>query len=327
MRCNNCGCKYQEGKLRCNKCNAPLQINNYIVVEQISEDGFTISFKVIDKYSGKFSVLKISQHLSFDNIQESDIKIIHSWFRDEVYSPIRCNNDYFVKINDSGFFYGNLYYVMDYYSNGNLLNLIGNVPLDQVKDLALEILKGLQYLHQNRIAHLDLKPENILFDAQNKVLFSDVYFGRDQIGGPKGDIGDTHPPRPFFELKKLGRTFSYSLINWKRKEDFPYRDNIFSFGVILYELIVGELPYGLDPEFAGFYNNHVENIKKGKWNKEALIQKDPNKQWYTIIDKCLRYNERKRFQNIEEIISKINNTTSKNHIRTFFSKRWFIKNL
>ncbi len=168
-------------------------------------------------------------------------------FRREAAALATLSHANVVSIIDRGHVDNNWYFVMEYVDGPTLRRVLsqGRLQLDQLLDLALQIGRGLDYAHGKGVVHRDLKPENI--------LLADT--------GPEGyvpkicDFGLAdllYSDRSFVNL--TGSRISMGTVNYMAPEQrqdagrVDQRADVFSYGVMLYEMLCGELPLGRFPE-------------------------------------------------------------------------------
>lgn len=134
------------------------------------------------------------------------------------------------------------YIFMKYAQGGSLRNLVGkSISEKEILRLLFETAEGLQCIHSHKIIHRDLKPENILLDKHNHVKITD--FGESRL------IEKSFQP----ELTFLG-TYDYIAPEvWDSDAEVGYTSDVWSLGVIIYELCVGI------PPFSG---NNLEELKR-----------------------------------------------------------------
>ncbi|MGK0256492.1 MAG: serine/threonine protein kinase [Arcobacteraceae bacterium] len=189
-----------------------------------------------------------------------------------------------ITINDTEYFY----IVQHFYPNGNLRKKIHkDIPFEVCLNMFLNLLNGLKELH-TKIIHRDLKPENILIDNDNNLVITD--FGLAKF------IGEITKTRSF----KGAGTIPYMAPECWLMEENKIQMDIYSLGIIFYELLTGEFPFNGNTEkewqdshiFEPFPN--IDMKRKGIPTKiKQVILKMTNK----------RANE--RYSNVEEIISSI----------------------
>ena len=192
---------------------------------------------------------------------------------------------------------GNPYIQMEFCDLGDLRSYSRTHKVDYVL-IARDILKGLAALHARGKVHRDLKPENVLLRKGGTAVLTDFGISGDQnkrmtersiMGRPQQQFG-TYPYMPPEQVNPPRGGQATVL---------PTTD-IFSFGAMMYELIVGRLPFGeLNESTLAIY---LKNGKEGRWDREALIQADPSGIWTPIIEGSLRPDFHHRLQSVSEIL-------------------------
>ncbi len=192
---------------------------------------------------------------------------------------------------------GNPYILMEFCPNGDLRRYSETSVIDYIAT-GRQVLCGLRDLHSHGKVHRDLKPENVLLRADYTAVLTDFGISGDQNKRmtERGILGTP--------LQKFG-TYPYmppEQVNPPRGGQatvLPTTD-IFSFGVMMYELIVGELPFGELNEAT--LVRYLENGKNGRWDREALKRHDKSGVWYPVIEGCLVPNFKERIQTTNEIL-------------------------
>ena len=134
---------------------------------------------------------------------------------------------------------GGLYYLLtDYVDGADLRRLLelGQLGAEEALRLAPQICEALRYAHLHGVVHRDVKPENILIDLDGNVRIAD--FGLARIAR-----GDTPPELLTRTTQVLGTPHYMAPEQW-RSGKVDHRADIFSLGVVLYEMLTGTLPIG-----------------------------------------------------------------------------------
>ena len=217
---------------------------------------------------------------------------------DMEYRTGRISSRNLVHSADSGFLKGNPYIVMEFCDGGDISKFIGdpNAPLPRI---ALDILHGLAALHANGKVHRDLKPENVLLKHDGTAVLTDF--------GISGDRNKRMTERNIFgKPYQIFGTYAYmppEQVNRSRGNStvLPTTD-LFSFGVLVYQMITGELPFGkLEDE-----NDLVRYQKAGKageWNRSRLLGAPNGRLWENLISRCLVPDLKDRIQSADEAVA------------------------
>ncbi len=183
-----------------------------------------------------------------------------------------------------------LYTIVEYVQGQSLKQWMLDNPspsLTQVRGTVDQIARGLRSMHRLEMIHQDLKPDNILLDESNTLKIID--FGSTKIAG-LAEI------KSVVEHNEIVGTANYSAPEYFKGESGTNRSDIYSLGVIAYEMLTGKLPYG---------EISVERASKKKFNYVSARQYNPTvPDW---IDACLQKavtpSPEKRYALLSEFIS------------------------
>jgi serine/threonine protein kinase len=132
------------------------------------------------------------------------------------------------------------YFVMEYVDGTNLRHLIETkeLPSDQAIQIIPQVCEALQFAHDEKIVHRDIKPENILVDSRGRVKIAD--FGLAKLLG-KGSVED-HTLTGTHQVMGTPRYMAPEQMEGAHAVD--HRADIYSLGVVFYEMLTGEIPMG-----------------------------------------------------------------------------------
>ena len=265
----------------------------YKVESVLGEGSFGYVYKVSDE-SGVIWALKL---LRLWEVPATIRQPLIERF-DMEYRTGRISSRNLVHSADSGFLKGNPYIVMEFCNGGDLTKWIAN-PDAPLSRFALEILNGLNDLHINGKVHRDLKPENVLLKSDGSAVLTDF--------GISGDRNKRMTERNIFgKPYQIFGTYAYmppEQVNRARGNStvLPTTD-VFSFGVMMYQLITGVLPFGpLENE-----NDLVMYQRRGKageWDRFRLLQSPHGSEWEKLISGCLVPQISERIQSASQAMS------------------------
>jgi predicted Ser/Thr protein kinase len=160
-------------------------------------------------------------------------------FEREARALARLNHPHIVTVHDSGVVDGHCFLVMEYVAGVSLRQLMRQRTLEPAEALALvpQICDALQYAHEQGIVHRDIKPENILLDTHGRVKIAD--FGLALLTEP-GAAGDTLTATH----QVMGTPRYMAPEQMQGAHGVDHRADIYSLGIVFYEMLTGELPMG-----------------------------------------------------------------------------------
>ncbi len=212
------------------------QDSRYIKLEQIGSGVIGSVFKGKHSITSQFVAIKeikdVFSYYSF--IQRSEVVIR---LKDELSSAASLSHPCIINIIDANLEASIPYFITEYAPRGNLRQYIGVKTEDDIKraiKIFLQICYGLNYAHRQGIIHQNLKPENILFTAQNNIKISD--FGMNRIIRARTGI---QVPQVFIGTQSIAYQPPEILSG---NEDIIKQSDIYSLGIILYEMLTGFIP-------------------------------------------------------------------------------------
>jgi len=214
-------------------------VSHYRIVEKLGEGGMGVVYKAEDTKLKRTVALKfLPPDLTRD--EEAKRRFIHEA---QAASALQHNN--ICNIHDIDETPdGQMFIVMDLYEGETLKKKIerGSLKIEETTDLAIQIVQGLAEAHQHGIVHRDIKPANILITKSGVAKIVD--FGLAKLSGAT-------------KLTKTGSTLgtiAYMSPERLQGSDVDARGDIFSFGVMLYEMLTGKTPFRGDHEAALMYS-------------------------------------------------------------------------
>lgn len=267
--------------------------NKYTITKRLGEGAFGMVFKVNDN-AGQTYALKV---LKLWEVHPEIRQQLASRFEME-YQTGRIDSPYLVHSVDHGLVYGNPYILMEFCPNGDL----SHVKNADWNVIGQQVLLGLKALHKCGKVHRDLKPENVLIKQDGLAALTDF--------GISGDRNKRMTERNIIgRPQQIFGTYAYmppEQVNPHRDATVLPTTDIFSFGVMMYQLITGKLPFGtLDNE-----NELVQYIKAGKegrWDRTPLGRSSYGQIYQSVIEGCLQPDFHHRLQSVDDVLSLLPN--------------------
>ncbi|MBE7552909.1 MAG: protein kinase [Anaerolineales bacterium] len=204
-------------------------IGQYQIVEQIGQGGMATVYRAYQPSIHRNVAIKIlpsqyAQDPSFVKRFEQEAKAIAA-----------LEHPHILPVYDFGAQEGLTYMVMRYIKGGTLSNLMGqNLPYDRVVSLVGDVARALDYAHKQGVVHRDIKPSNILIDDNGEPLLTDFGIAKMMAGSGATQLTGAG--------SVLG-TPAYMSPEQAQGVKIDGRTDVYSLGVILYELLTGQQPY------------------------------------------------------------------------------------
>jgi serine/threonine protein kinase/Flp pilus assembly protein TadD len=264
-------------------------VSHYNIIEKIGEGGMGVVYKAKDtKLDRSVAIKFLPSHLSGSEENKQ------RFFR-EAKSAAALSHPNILSIFEIDEQNGSLFLVMEFVDGQTLKSHISTltsgtgVPVLQAIDWIEQIAQGLKTAHEMNIIHRDIKTENIMITRDGRLKIMD--FGLAKL---KSDAGIT-------KTKTSVGTLSYMSPEQAQAIPADHRCDIWSLGVVFYEILTGELPFKAEHEAALLYLI----INEEPPAPSVLNRKIPN-QLDTIVKKMIEKDRDKRFQNMNELLSHLN---------------------
>ena len=214
--------------------SAGTMISHYKIIEKTGEGGMGVVYKALDTKLDRTVALKfLPPRLLCD--AEARARFEH-----EAKSASALNHNNITTIYEIDEVEGRCFIAMEYIDGKSIKELTreGSLSLDEIVDISLQMGRGLHAAHKKGVVHRDIKSDNIMVSTEGVVKIMD--FGLAKLKGVTRLTRDG---------TTLG-TLQYMSPEQASGQEVDRRSDIFSFGVILYEMVTGKLPFSGDNEAA-----------------------------------------------------------------------------
>jgi len=261
------------------------KIGKYIIVEEIAKGGMGIVYKVKHPTLETFMILK---KLSF----KGDSTIVERFKREaKIMFDFRSEN--IVQVYDH-FKEGGSYYIVMEYIDGIGLDKVIQTKRYLSNEAALlifaEICKGLKYAHDKGVIHRDIKPANILISKEGEVKITDFGIAKsDEEESGLTQKGTTLGTPSYMAPEQIADS-----------KNVDKRADIFSLGVLLYQMVTGKLPFSSDMAV-----KTIALIQKGKYKNPKKVNPHVMPRIQAIIKKMMQNKAKKRYRDLGIVIDKL----------------------
>ncbi len=309
MKCPRCNTDNPDTVKFCGECATPLQpskdikvtetletpkeelttgstfAGRYQIIEELGKGGMGKVYKVLDKeVNAKIALKLIKPEIAADK------KTIER-FRNELKTARDISHKNICRMYDLNKEEGSYYITMEYVEGQDLKSLIrqtGQLAISTTLSIAKQVCEGLVEAHRLGVVHRDLKPSNIMIDKEGNARIMD--FGIARSLKAKGITG----------AGVMIGTPEYMSPEQAEVKDVDHRSDIYSLGVILYEMITGRVPFeGETPLSIAMKHKSEEPLDPRELNTQ--IPEYLSK----VILRCMEKDKEQRYQSTGEVRSEL----------------------
>ncbi len=267
---------------------APNQkVGSFTLLEKLGAGGIGEVWKARDNRLNRIVALKFilddAKHPTRDLLREAR-------------AASALNHPNIVTILEAGETAGGTYLVMEFVEGETLrsrLDRIG-VSYPTALDVVSQMAKGLAAAHENGIVHRDIKPENVMIRIDGYVKLVD--FGLAKMLPWTDDGMTARGSEAASESGQLTGTFNYMSPEQARGQQVAPSSDVFSFGIVLYELLTGEHPFRADTPI-----DTLHRIINDEPVSTRVRCTEVPEEMHTIVERCLRKDKSQRFQSASDL--------------------------
>ena len=207
-------------------------------------------------------------------------------FRREAKNAASLSHPNIVSIYDRGEAEGTYYIAMEYLDGRSLKELIvarGPAPIHLAVDYARQILAAIRFAHRHGIVHRDIKPHNVLVDGEGRLKVTDFGIARAGVS-------------QMTEAGSIIGTAQYLSPEQAKGAPVDQTSDLYSVGVVLYELLTGEVPFTGDTPVE-IAMKHLSTVPEPPSSKRADIPRDLD----MVVMRALGKDPSERYQSAEEM--------------------------
>lgn len=255
--------------------------DRYEIVGKVGAGGMSDVYKAKDHILGRFVAIKVLKQ------EFSEDRNFVAKFRSEAQSAAGLEHPNIVNIYDVGSEEGLYYIVMEYVEGITLKTYIekkGQLSFKEAISIAIQVARGIESAHNKNIIHRDIKPQNIIISTEGKVKVTDFGIARAASSNTiSSDVmGSVH----------------YASPEQARNGFVDNRSDIYSLGIVMYEMVTGRVPFDGDTTVAvAIQHLQEEMVIPSVYAPNLPISLEK------IILKCAQKNPDRRYQSMEELLA------------------------
>ena len=262
--------------------------SRYVIEKLLGQGGMGTVYKAQDEELGRTVALKLVRP-ELANRPAAMEKL-----KQELLLASRISHKHILRIHDLGDAGGVKFISMAFVDGEDLherIRSLGRLPVDQAVKLAKQVCQALEAAHEEGIIHRDLKPQNVLVSGDDHVCIADF--------GLATSFEALEPARTQHEI--LG-TPRYMAPEQAESRTADHRADIYSFGLILYEMVTGDVPFASDTVMQAMFQRVTQTPKSPKLLNPGLPDN-----LVAVIMRCLEREPEDRYQSAGAILTDLEN--------------------
>jgi len=262
-----------------------LVATRYEILEVLGEGGMGAVYKARDRELDRLVALKVIRP------ELSSKPDILQRFKQEILLSSKVTHRNVVRIYDLGEAEAFKFITMEYVEGQDLRQVLqqqGKLGVNEAVDIIGQVFSGLEAAHREGIIHRDLKPSNIMQDASGRVVIMDFGLARSVVSDGMTRTG------------MMVGTMEYMSPEQAHAKDLDARSDIFTVGLIFYELLTAKMPYEAESAVASLLKRTHERAVPVS-SHDAAIPRPLS----SIVSKCLETDPKLRYQNTAAVLAEL----------------------
>ena len=272
-------------------------LGSYRIISQIGQGGMASVYKAYQPSMDRHVAIKVLPS------QLAESKEFVARFQQEARIIARLEHPHILPVFDYGESDGVAYFVMRYLEAGTLKDRMvarRPLPLDEIDRIFTQLTDALSYAHGHGVVHRDLKPANALVDSQGNLFLTDFGIAK---------LLESASPR-LTQTDAIMGTPAYISPEQAQARTVDQRSDIYSLGIILYEMVTGQVPFEAETPLAIILKHVSDPLPP-----PSLIKKDISQTLEQVILKALAKDPTDRFETAAEFLAAWKRALNEEHER------------
>ncbi len=266
------------------------RLGSYEIIEQIGQGGMATVYRAYQPSMERFVAVKVIHA----NIVDDEFELVER-FQREARLVARLEHPHLLPIYDYNLTYTPAYIVMRYLEGGTLKDILkqGRLPLAETGFLMGQIASALDYAHRQGVVHRDIKPTNIMIDQDGNAFVADFGIARMAQGSSEGGLTQTGMAvgTPHYMAPEQGMGM----------QDIDHRADIYALGVMLFEMVTGQLPFNAETPMVVIVKHINDPIPRA-----STIRADIPPELDMLLMRALAKDSADRFESASELMHVLN---------------------
>lgn len=258
------------------------RIGNCRIVEEMASGGMAVVYRAIQEHLNRTVAIKA---LKTSAAADEQLAVR---FEREAQSLANLQHENIIHVYDFHRERGAMFIVMEYVEGIDLYDLLersGRVPFDVAAVIAMQVARALDYIHYRAILHRDIKPANVMISRQGAVKLMDFGIAQDRSFGDLTETGTGIGTPAYMSPEQI------------LGDKLDARSDIFSLGIVLYQMVTGRKPFIEDEEKSVMHKIRLEPHVRAR-----LLNPGIPRELERIIDKCLQKQPRDRWTSAQPLV-------------------------
>jgi len=270
------------------------KVKHYEVVELLGKGGMGVVYKAIDTRLSRPVALKV---LKEEIAENTDLK---KRFLREARSASQISHPAVAQVYEVDEVDGLLYMALEYVEGQTVRRLIANREIDLLGavEIAIQVADGLAQAHARNIVHRDIKSDNIMVTPEGRVKILDFGLAKLMDAGASLGSASSIETMAATQVGTVLGTVAYMSPEQARAKEIDHRTDLFSLGVVLYEMVIGELPFRGQSALDTMHAIAFEEVRP-----VTVVRRDVPPDLQRIVSRCLRKRPEDRYQSAEALLS------------------------